>query len=76
MQVNLFEDQIKASMEYSKISKMADLLMANLHVCEPGALSITVSIVLSEVYIYYFFIDHTSLDRFLLVSISGNLFNS
>lgn len=39
--VNLFEDQIKASMEYSKISKMADLLMANLHVCEPGALSIT-----------------------------------
>ncbi|KAG0581923.1 hypothetical protein M758_3G020500 [Ceratodon purpureus] len=39
--VNLFEDQIKASMGYGTIAKMGDLLMANLHVCEPGASSVT-----------------------------------
>lgn len=41
--VKLYEDQIKASVGYGTIAKMADLLMANLHLCEPGAASVTVS---------------------------------
>lgn len=62
-------------MEYSKIFKMVDFLMVNLYVCEFGVLLIIVSIVLFEVYIYYFFIDYISLDRFFLVLIFGNFFN-
>jgi predicted ribosome quality control (RQC) complex YloA/Tae2 family protein len=35
--VKLYEDQIKASNGYAAISYTADLLMANLHISQPGA---------------------------------------
>ena len=54
VQVNLFEDQIKASMGYGTIARMADLLMANLHVCEPGASSVTVSVTPFNMHLYHF----------------------
>ncbi|KAH9560313.1 hypothetical protein CY35_06G099100 [Sphagnum magellanicum] len=38
--VKLYEDQIKASNGYAAISYTADLLMANLHVSQPGASSV------------------------------------
>ena len=55
VQVNLFEDQIKASMGYGTIAKMADLLMANLHICEPGASSVTVSVLVFYQYFWELF---------------------
>ncbi|KAH8959740.1 hypothetical protein BDL97_06G093100 [Sphagnum fallax] len=38
--VKLYEDQIKASNGYAAISYTADLLMANLHISQPGASSV------------------------------------
>lgn len=43
--VKLYEDQIKASNGYAAISYTADLLMANLHISQPGASSVQVSVV-------------------------------
>jgi hypothetical protein len=43
--VKLYEDQIKASNGYAAISYTADLLMANLHISQPGASSVQVSAV-------------------------------
>jgi len=40
--VKLYEDQIKASNGYAAISYTADLLMANLHVSQPGASSVQI----------------------------------
>jgi hypothetical protein len=43
--VKLYEDQIKASNGYAAISYTADLLMANLHISQPGASAVQVSVV-------------------------------
>jgi hypothetical protein len=40
--VKLYEDQIMASNGYAAISYTADLLMANLHISQPGASSVQI----------------------------------
>ena len=73
MQVKLYEDQIKASVGYGAIAKMADLLMANLHLCEPGASSVTVSVFFNT----HLFrsVNYSGSDRDPLISISDEIHN-